>query len=978
MNSCEVALDINRWPQGGGEMGERIRNHNWSATSLGPVTAWKQSFKSVIDMMLRLPMPALLSWSDDGVVLYNDACAAFSETLHPRLLGSRLEENWPDNEDFKHNMRKVRDDGVPFSCNDREFTLQFSGTTKRTWLRMNFSPVIDEQGDTSGALALFIETTERMQAEQALRESEQRLSAIFARAQVGLSVISLDGQFQRVNDELCRMLGRSRETLLALGIREVTHQEDLANTLAAVGHLLTTGESVSIDKRYVRPDGMVVFANSIISRLEDERGIAYAVLAVTVDLTERKRAQDALAASEARFRALAEASPALIWQFDPQGAAVYMNPRSLDLVGMAPEELLGFGWKAMLHPDDLDECMKQLAAAQRDMKAVQRRMRIKCADGQWHWMESHAAPWFKADGKYAGHVVISIDVNDAVRAQEELIVSNERLNLAIEGSGDGVWDWNTQTNEVAYSNRTREILGMGRDEVLRQYHEWELRVHPKDLPAVRAGLRDCLEGITTSLSIEHRVRCHDGSWRWVLARAIVVRRDAHGAPLRMTGTVTDISEKRRSEEVIWRHANFDALTGLPNRRLFRDRLDHEVRKARRTGLPLALLFIDLDRFKEANDLLGHDIGDQVLTESANRLRGCVRQSDTVARLGGDEFTAMLTELDDLAHVEPIAQKINDALSAPFRIGAEVVYLSASIGITLFPNDANTAEDLIRNADQAMYVAKNSGRNQFSYFTPSMQREAHDRLRLIGDLRNALSHNQLKVYYQPVIDLATGRVVKAEALLRWQHPRLGLLEPQRFIPFAEESGLISEIGEWVFKEAAGCARQWSGRLGVPFQVSVNKSPVEFMAKSKDVNWPAYLQGMGLTGSSVSVEITEGLLLNASPAVVDMLLQYRDAGIQVAIDDFGTGYSSMAYLKKLDIDYLKIDQSFIRDMVGNDGDRAIVRSVTAMAHELGLQVIAEGIETIEQKRLLIDAQCDYGQGFLFSKAMPADEFERTLCA
>ena len=968
---------IRNWPADG-KMGECIREGNWSATSLGPIETWPQRLKDTIDILLRLPMPAVLAWGEDGIMFCNDACAAFAETLHPRLLGSKVDESWLDNEGFRNNMRKVRRDGVSFACPDRKFTLYYNGNARHAWLNLNYSPVPDENGNPVGALALFIETTERVHAEQALRESEQRLSAIFARAQVGLSVISQKGRFLRVNDELCRMLGRTRETLLNAGVQDVTHPDDLENTLKAVGHLLATGESVSIDKRYVRADGTVVFGNSILTRLEGGNGQTYSVLVVTVDLTERKRAQEALAESEARFRALAEASPALIWQVDPHGSAVYVNPRHVGLVGISPEELRDFGWASILHPDDLAGFTQQLAEALRDRKPMQLRVRIKCVDGQWHWMEVHAAPWFTADGHYAGHVGISVDINDAVRAQEELFFSNERLNLAIEGAGDGVWDWNTQTGEFISSDRTNEILGLDEQEKLRGYEDWEKRVHPEDLPAALAGLRACLDGTRPSLHIEYRVRHHDGEWHWVQARAIVVRSDAHNRPLRMTGMMSDISEKRRSEEVAWHHANFDALTGLPNRRLFRDRLDHEVRKAQRTGLPLALLFIDLDHFKEANDLLGHDIGDRVLIEAGQRICGCVRRSDTVARLGGDEFTAILTELVDLAPVEQVAQKINDALSAPFLVDDEVVYLSASIGITLYPGDASKAEDLVRNADQAMYVAKNGGRNQFSYFTPSMQREAHDRLRLIGDLRNALSRDQLKVYYQPVIDLGTGRVVKAEALLRWQHPRLGMIEPLRFISFAEEAGLINEIGDWVFREAARCSLRWGRRLGAPFQVSVNKSPVQFLSRSTEVSWPAYLQGLGLTGSSVSVEITEGLLLNASPAVVGKLLQYRDAGIQVAIDDFGTGYSSMAYLKKFDIDYLKIDQSFIRDMVTNDGDRAIVRSVTAMAHELGLQVIAEGIETVEQKALLIDAQCDFGQGFLFSKAVPADEFERVLCA
>lgn len=275
-----------------------------------------------------------------------------------------------------------------------------------------------------------------------------------------------------------------------------------------------------------------------------------------------------------------------------------------------------------------------------------------------------------------------------------------------------------------------------------------------------------------------------------------------------------------------------------------------------------------------------------------------------------------------------------------------------------------------------YAAKNAGRNRFSYFTPSMQEQAHTRLRLISDLRNALVNGQLQVYYQPVIDLPTGRIVKAEALLRWLHPQLGMIEPPLFIPLAEESGLIHEIGNWIFEQAALSSQRWSTQLGLPFQISVNKSPVQFVQQSGNINWVAHLQARGMPGSSISIEITEGLLLNASAGVIDKLLQYRDAGIQIAIDDFGTGYSSMAYLKKFDIDYLKIDQSFVADMTFDAGNLTIVRSMIVMAHELGLEVIAEGIETEAQQQLLVEAGCDFGQGFLFSEALPADEFEFLL--
>lgn len=810
-----------------------------------------------------------------------------------------------------------------------------------------------------------------------LREALQ-LAAIFDQAQVGLSELSPSGGFLRVNNELCRMLGRSRETLLTMGVPDVTHVDDIRESLQAVGRLIDDGEPISIDKRYMRPDGSIVWANSSISRLDPVRpGLPYSLLVVTVDLTERTLARQALADSEGRFRALAEAAPVLIWQLDSHGVIAYQNPKCKELFG-ADGSTNCVEWKARLHLHGFQDYVQTFEAAFDERQAFQGRARFQALDGSMRWLESHMAPWFKGNGEYAGHVGISIDITENVATQEQLMVVNERLTLALDGSGDGVWDWNIASNAITYSRRMEEIFGSTDNVKVENHEQFCRRIHPDDLPQTQAALQECVDGVTPAFSAEYRMRGKGSIWKWILSRAIVVAHDEDGRALRMIGTVTDISDERHSQEVIWLHANFDALTRLPNRRLFRDRLAQEVMQARRTGSLLSLLFIDLDHFKEANDQLGHDAGDQLLVEAARRIRSCARQTDTVARLGGDEFTAILAQLTDVLDAEKIAREINLELVKPFFLSQEVIYLSASIGITVFPSDGVEPETLIRNADQAMYVAKNSGRNRFNYFTQTMQNEAQNRLHLIADLRNALAENQLEVYYQPVVELRTKCVVKAEALLRWKHPRLGFLMPVDFIPFAEESGLITEIGDWVFRQAAACAKLWRRHVGESFQVSVNRSPVQFMARANSSRWPSYLGDLGLSGCSMAVEITEAVLLNTSTKVTDQLRQFHDAGMQVAIDDFGTGYSSLSYLKKFDINFLKIDQAFIRDMQRNENDRAIVRSVTVMAHELGLQVVAEGIETIEQEQLLMAAGCDFGQGFFYARPMPADQFTHLLHA
>jgi diguanylate cyclase (GGDEF)-like protein/PAS domain S-box-containing protein len=465
--------------------------------------------------------------------------------------------------------------------------------------------------------------------------------------------------------------------------------------------------------------------------------------------------------------------------------------------------------------------------------------------------------------------------------------------------------------------------------------------------------------------------------KWLTINTI---RDKDGNINRYVALFSDITEKKKSEELIWRQANFDTLTGLPNRDMFRDRLGQEVKKSIRAELPLALLLVDLDKFKEVNDTLGHAVGDMLLIEAARRISACVRESDTVARLGGDEFTIVMSEIADNTHVEDVAQKIISKLAEPFQLGNEVVYISASIGITLYPNDSIDIDALMKNADQAMYVAKNKGRNRFSYFTPLLQDAAQRRLRMTSDLRGALEAGQLSVHFQPIVALSTGRIRKAEAVIRWNHADRGMVSPEEFIPLAEETGLINEIGDWVFKESARWAQHWKNRYAADFQVSVNKSPVQFRTENHHFSstWSEYLRGLGLSGENIVIEITEGLLLNADAEVTDELLRLRDADIQVAIDDFGTGYSSLSYLKKFDIDYLKIDRSFVNNLESDANDMALSEAIIVMAHKLGLKVIAEGVETQGQRNLLAEAGCDYAQGYLFSKAIPPDEFERLLVA
>ena len=409
------------------------------------------------------------------------------------------------------------------------------------------------------------------------------------------------------------------------------------------------------------------------------------------------------------------------------------------------------------------------------------------------------------------------DVTDYVQAKAALRENEAIWKLALESTGDGVWDWDIPSGVEFFSKRLLEIYGFGADEVFNRTDELDARTHPDDLAQMHKDRQAHFDGHTPTYINEHRIRCKDGSWKWVLTRGMVISRDAQGTPLRMTGTHTDITDRKQAEALIWQQAHFDALTGLPNRNMLRDRLGQEIKKSKRDGQHLALLFLDLDHFKEVNDTLGHDSGDLLLIEAARRIQRCVRESDTVARMGGDEFTVILTHLFDASSLERIVRDILRALEAVFQLGDEQVFVSASVGITMYPLDATEIENLFKNADQALYVAKGAGRNRFSFFTPALQEAAQTRVRLAHDLRAGLTNEQFRVLYQPIIELASGAVHKAEALIRWQHPTRGMVSPAEFIPIAEASGLIVDIGEWVFQQAD----IRSGR-GVPRSVPISRS------------------------------------------------------------------------------------------------------------------------------------------------------------
>lgn len=688
----------------------------------------------------------------------------------------------------------------------------------------------------------------------------------------------------------------------------------------------------------------------------------------TIDLMREKmariRAEEAVRLNEARWKFIMESVGDEVWEWDIAKDHVHRSenaPAILDLFVLGninPEQ------KSTIHPDDLIRIQQDLDDhIKGKTDCFINEHRVMNGDGSCYWVLTR------------GKVISRNEEGKPLRiiGTHANITEREIASLLYQNSTEGMMVTDAENKIITVNAAFTEITGYSLDEI-----------NGKDPKFLRSGRHDAKFYKTMWDSLEN-----SGQWQGEVWNR---RKDGSIYPEWLTinniynpdksvhyrfALFDDITERKVGEEAIWKQANFDVLTGLPNRQLFYNQLSNAIKTAKREHKILALLFIDLDNFKEVNDSLGHSTGDLLLIEVAKRLQACVRESDTVARLSGDEFTLILKSIDSIDGLEYVAENILDKLESPFVIQSNVLHVSASIGIALYPGDADEIEKLISNADQAMYQAKNKGRNRYAFFTPALQEAAQKRITIASELRHGLLHDEFQLYYQPIVELHSGKIVKAEALLRWQHPQRGMVGPDEFIPVAEDSGIINELGDWVFYQASKQLQLWQAKFSADFQISINKSPIQFqLDKGKHQQWFKYLQKHNIKGNSLIIEITERLLLNNDEHINQQLQGFAREGIQVSLDDFGTGYSSLSYIQEYDIDFLKIDRSFIQCLTKTSKNYALCKAIIMMAHALNIRVVAEGIETEEQKSLLQELGCDFGQGFLFSKPLPDVEFESKL--
>jgi diguanylate cyclase (GGDEF)-like protein/PAS domain S-box-containing protein len=569
------------------------------------------------------------------------------------------------------------------------------------------------------------------------------------------------------------------------------------------------------------------------------------------------------------------------------------------------------------------------------------------------------------------YLLIQEKLEAAKRAQQELHLRDQAIEASV--NAIIITDHTLPDQPIVYVNPAFErITGYSSAEALGKNCRFLLGDDREQsgIDSIRTALREQREGRATLRNYRK-----DGSLFWNDLHIAPVR-DDDGTVTHYVGIQNDISEARRYQEELEYQANYDTLTSLPNRNLLHDRLKQSVAYARRYQKSMAVAFIDLDNFKLVNDSLGHSAGDRLLTTVADRLKACVRTSDTAARLSGDEFVLILFDQTDETVIHNTMQRILNEVSLPCRLEDRDFYVSCSIGYSLFPKDGETDEALLKNADAAMYHAKEAGRNNFQAYTPDMEVKATQRLELGGDLRLALENNEFYLCYQPRVSLSTGSIIGVEALIRWNHPKQGLVSPSHFIPIAEETGLITSIGEWIMKTACTQNKAWI-ECGLPqITMSVNLSARQFVKKDLVQSIEKILIETGLPPDQLELELTESLIMHNAELFIVTLNNLKALGIKLAIDDFGTGFSSLAYLKRFPIDRLKIDRSFVHNVASDKDSSAIAQAVIHLGHSMGLMVLAEGVETPEELEFLRTHQCDELQGFFFSKPLLADDFEQLL--
>jgi diguanylate cyclase (GGDEF)-like protein/PAS domain S-box-containing protein len=817
-------------------------------------------------------------------------------------------------------------------------------------------------------LVLGVARAQQRAAEKNLRRSQKLFSTLFEASPVAVAFSRLsDGRYIEANQSCLDLLGLSRDMVIGRTTIEIGVWPDLGGRTALIQQLADTRRVDRLPVRLRHQSGTemdVLYSAQVVDYAGES-----CIVATIIDVSANKRAEQERRLSEDRFARIFNSSPdAIIISRLTDGVYVELNEAWEKLCGYRRDELLGRSALSLgiwVHPAQRDELRARLQAEGR-VRDFEFRLRRK--DG------------VIADSLMSGEVIdlhgeacllaILTDVTERNETYRQLRASEQRFADVVDAAGEYVWEIDIEGHYTFISERIEKVLGYRPEEMLgKTAYDFTT---PDEAERLRQWFAQRADDNEPIRQLEHLSLTRDGRIIWQQVSGVPMY-NAGGERIGFRGTGLDITERKQAEQRIEELATRDALTQLPNRRLLADRLSQAILSAQRNENLVAVLFIDLDRFKTINDSLGHAIGDELLRMVADRLQQLMRKGDTLARIGGDEFVVVLESLRVAEDAGAVAQKIIVALSQPYPIAAKMLSSSASVGISVYPSDAQDGSTLVRNADMAMYFAKEHGRRNYQFYSEEMNARAVEKLTMESTLRRAIEHGEFELYYHPKFSMVSGELSGVEALLRWNHPELGLVGPASFIPVCEETGLIVPLGEWVLQRACLQCRHWQREFGRNIAMAVNLSVGQFN-KSLPRTVRDALVAADLPSEALELEITESMLMNNVDENIDMLRQLSDLGVTIAIDDFGTGYSSLAYLRRFQVDTLKIDQSFVRDVETSLDDAAIIEAIIALGHSLKLEVVAEGVETIEQKRLLAGLHCDQYQGFLNGPPVPAATFEQ----
>ena len=834
------------------------------------------------------------------------------------------------------------------------------------WVCDRGCPVFDEDGRLESIEGFLNDITENKRIQRALEESRARYRSLVEDLQEVVFQTDAAGRCTFLNPAWQEITGYSSEESLGTPLFQYLCPDDRPHGLAFFQSLIEGHESTGRSEIRVRTKAngdRWIEARARVSR--DPEGEPAGISGTFIDITDRRRSEAALRYSEERLRRVLDALPMATYTCDADGLITYFNACGVDLWGRSPRlgdsEDRFCGPLRLFLPDGTplshDRCWMAVAIERRAIHGEE--VLIERPDGSRRTVLAHANPLYDRAGRLTGTVNVLVDITEQKAIEEALRESNERFQLVTRVTTDSVWDWDIRGNTLRQYNHFDSSIGdrsTGSGEI-----PWTERVHPDDRERVMDGVFAAIEGEESAWSDEYRLGRRDGSYAQVEDRGFIIR-DGQGRAVRMVGATLDITERKGR----------DPLTGLPNRALLLDRLTQTLARAEREQRHSAVLFLDLDRFKAINDSLGHAVGDELLRQAAERLCTGIRKEDTVARIGGDEFVIVMAEIGDAENAAGIASKVLAALCVPFVIEEYELSVSTSCGIAISPADGTEAPVLLQRADTALYQCKADGGGGYRLFDPEMDRRAHARLQLEQGLRRAIERGEFLLHYQAQIEVASGTLTGAEALVRWQHPEGRLVSPGEFIPLAEDMGCIGAIGEWVLREACAEAVRWPPALRVSVNVSARQlTRPDFTATVREI-----LEDTGLPPGRLEIEITESALMSDPARSIATLEELQELGIQIALDDFGTGYSSLGQLKRLPLQRLKIDKSFVQDVPEDPNEVVIVEAILGLARQLNRIVVAEGVETESQLAFLRERGCDEAQGYLIAKPVPAAEFRALL--